>query len=64
MAIWLIHYLSSAYYVADTILGARDSAMNKRDTSVSRGDNILVGETDNTKIKKWLLTVKIAKRTK
>lgn len=32
MATWLIHYLSSAYYVSDTIPGARDSAMNKRDT--------------------------------
>lgn len=57
----LIRYLSSAYYVSDAILGARDSAMNKRGIkkrerekhrSVSRGDNILVGETDNIKIKK------------
>lgn len=32
MSTWLIHSLSSTYYVSDTILGARDPAMNQRDT--------------------------------
>lgn len=28
---WLIHSLSSTCYVSDTILGARDPAVNQRD---------------------------------